>query len=156
MILATQHPTAWSWIALAGIAVLLGLGGLALIRLNDRERTAATAARARVLAVPAELRFHAPPVWQRLGPIVPALGAALVADLALGPPAAAAAFSVGVVPFSVLTMRRQAMQRRTVITTVRARSSSMSAAELTDLIEGLETAYGRREMQPLRGLLPSD
>jgi hypothetical protein len=64
MMVATA--TAASWLAVAGLAVLLGVAGYGLISLHRRE-LARDAARARASdAVPPELRFEAEPLWFRV------------------------------------------------------------------------------------------
>ena len=53
IVAAAEQPTAWSWVAFAGVAVVLSLGGAAVIRLNRRgARGALRAAFIRYLGPP--------------------------------------------------------------------------------------------------------
>jgi hypothetical protein len=62
---------------------------------------------------------------------------------------AAAAAAIGV---TVLVMRRR-RRLRSIIASAESRAPEMTSAELQELVERLELAYGGPEMSPLRRLL---
>lgn len=152
-IIAADHPTVWSWVAVAGIAVLLTLGGYGVIRLNRRQHRAIDEARSKADRVPAELRFQADPLSMRITVLAVAIAGAVAARLTISSGAAIAALCIIIAPFYIRTKRRRTAHEDEVIQTVRARASVMSHAELTELVEGLEASHGRHEMRPLRRLL---
>jgi LPXTG-motif cell wall-anchored protein len=154
VLVATGQTTVWSWLALAGLLIALGLGGYGLIRVNRRQRRAIAAARAKVDRVPPELRFQPEPLWLRVGVLLAAFVVATTARLAVGPAAGIVALFLILVPAYVRVHRKRRHDQQEVITTVRARASSMDRAALSELVEGLEATHGRYEMRPLRELLP--
>jgi hypothetical protein len=153
-IIAADHPTLWSWVGVAGVAILLSLGGYGVIRLNRRQHRAIDAARSKANRVPSELRFAADPLWMRVSALGVAIAVAVAVRLTIGSGAGIAAFCLIVAAFYIRTQRRRTAHQGEVIQTVRTRASSMSHAELTELVDGLEVRHGREEMRPLRRLLP--
>jgi hypothetical protein len=153
-ILAADDPTVWSWVAVAGIAVLLSLGGYGVVRLNRRRHRAIDEARSKADRVPSDLRFQADPLWMRVIVLAVAIAVAVAARLTIGSGAGIAALCIVVAPFYIRTQRRRTAHRDEVIQSVRARAGSMSDSELTALVDGLEARYGRHEMLPLRRLVP--
>jgi hypothetical protein len=144
--------TASDWVALLAIAVLLGLAGYAVIRLNRRQVTEQRVWREAVGAVPPELRFQPEPPRLRTAAIALIAIAAVVGNTLSGEWGALAGVAIVLAPFYAVALRRRKRHRAEVIAAVERRADDMSQEELRRLVEGLELSHGRAEMRPLRRL----
>jgi hypothetical protein len=125
-----------------------------VIRLNRRQHRAIDEAHSKADRVPSELRFQADPQWMRITVLAIAIAVAVAVRLTIGSGAGIAACCIILAPFYIRTPRRRGAHEHEVIQTARARAGSMSDAELTEFVEGLEVSHGHNEMRPLRRLLP--
>jgi 4-hydroxybenzoate polyprenyltransferase len=145
------HP---NWPGVVGLAILFVAAARGLYVLNRRQRRALADRKAQIHRLPEQYRFRAEPLWFRLVGLGCSVGALTAGALIAGQTGAVVGFGVAVIPFWRVAERHRRKHQQEIIDEVRRDASSMSTAELTDLVRTLELAHGRYEMRPLRHLIP--
>ncbi|UUY04835.1 hypothetical protein LRS13_04710 [Svornostia abyssi] len=137
-------------IVVAGGLVGIGWG---LIVLNGFEQRLQTRAKRRVAAVPADLRYAPLPGAVRLTLAGLTAGVFITLAVTTSEVTAFAGLAAVLVPWCAVERRRWGRRTQEVIAEVEQRATALTDEQLDELVAGLEVAYGRREMRPLRALL---
>ena len=84
------------------------------------------------------------------------VAASVIGAIAWGRLGGLAALAAVVGPSTIASLLNRRDQRRAVVAAVTEQSAAMSAPELRRLVKALEWEWSRRDMRPLRDLLPPD
>jgi membrane protein implicated in regulation of membrane protease activity len=135
--------TVWSWVGVAGIAVLLVVAGRGVIRLNDRERADIDLRQSQHDRLPEALRLPSVPRLKVVGLFAASLAAGAAGGLILGAVGGAAAMAVVslIIAHRITEPRREA--ERTVMERGRAMRQEMPQEDHEQLMRDLAAYYGR-------------
>lgn len=133
--------TVWSWVGVAGIAVLLIIGGRQLIKANDRERAEVRRERELYARLPESLRLPSVPRVQVAALLIASFAVVAVGSLVLDYLAGAVAGLGVMLMFGHRVSRDRREAEKTVLARGRAMSSLMDASEHDQLMRDLRSYY---------------